>query len=139
MSERQDMRTDSMSATPARLALAVSLLMIGAFLALAGFGDAANAQVDPYSTGSPTVLPTRITNTASPSESPDSSPTVLPTTLGRGPRHPGPDSNPPEILPSSEEGGLLPLTGADLTLFAATGASAIGTGVLFVRRSRRRR
>ncbi|HEU4480985.1 MAG TPA: LPXTG cell wall anchor domain-containing protein [Actinomycetota bacterium] len=35
------------------------------------------------------------------------------------------------------EPGSLPLTGADLTLFAATGLAAVGTGTLIVRRARR--
>ena len=34
--------------------------------------------------------------------------------------------------------GSLPLTGADLTLFAATGLAAVGTGTLIVRRARPR-
>jgi hypothetical protein len=38
-----------------------------------------------------------------------------------------------------EEGeGLLPFTGADLTLFVATGLAAIGTGVVVLRRTRPR-
>jgi hypothetical protein len=42
--------------------------------------------------------------------------------------------------PSIEEAGegLLPFTGADLTLFVATGLAAIGTGVVVLRRTRPR-
>jgi LPXTG-motif cell wall-anchored protein len=36
------------------------------------------------------------------------------------------------------EPGSLPLTGADLTLFAATGLAAVGTGALIVRRAKPR-
>lgn len=130
------MRTEPMSRIPARAALALCIVAVAGFVALGSLGGQANAQVDPYSSGSPTVLPTRVDNTVSPGASPTESPTVLPTTITR---RPPPDDNPPEVLPSVDDSGLLPFTGADLTLFAATGASTIGTGYLLVRRSRRRR
>lgn len=49
---------------------------------------------------------------------------------------------PPPSLPPSPPPrcvGCLPFTGADLTLFAATGFAAIGTGTVLVRATRNRR
>lgn len=45
--------------------------------------------------------------------------------------------NQPSIEEDAGE-GLLPFTGADLTLFVATGLAAIGTGVVVLRRTRPR-
>lgn len=45
--------------------------------------------------------------------------------------------NQPSIEEEADE-GLLPFTGADLTLFVATGMAAIGTGVVVLRRTRPR-
>jgi ABC-type branched-subunit amino acid transport system permease subunit len=45
--------------------------------------------------------------------------------------------NQPSIDEDAGE-GLLPFTGADLTLFVATGMAAIGTGVVVLRRTRPR-
>jgi hypothetical protein len=45
--------------------------------------------------------------------------------------------NRPSIEEEAGE-GLLPFTGADLTLFVATGLAAIGTGVVVLRRTRPR-
>jgi hypothetical protein len=45
--------------------------------------------------------------------------------------------NQPTIEEDAGE-GLLPFTGADLTLFVATGLAAIGTGVVVLRRTRPR-
>lgn len=36
------------------------------------------------------------------------------------------------------QGGALPFTGADITLFVATGLAAVGTGIFIVRRARTR-
>jgi LPXTG-motif cell wall-anchored protein len=44
-----------------------------------------------------------------------------------------------EIAPAQETEGELPTTGANMTLFAATGLLAVGTGVYLVRRTRARR
>lgn len=66
------------------------------------------AQTDPYSTKTPEVLPTRI-------EDPDG-----------------------EVQADVQErGSSLPFTGADITLFAVTGAAAVGTGAMVVKRSKR--
>jgi hypothetical protein len=46
--------------------------------------------------------------------------------------------NQPSIVEEGEGEGLLPFTGADLTLFVATGLAAIGTGVVVLRRTRPR-
>jgi hypothetical protein len=46
-------------------------------------------------------------------------------------------TNQPSIDEDAGE-GLLPFTGADLTLFVATGLAAIGTGVVVLRRTRPR-
>jgi hypothetical protein len=46
-------------------------------------------------------------------------------------------TNQPSIDENAGE-GLLPFTGADLTLFVATGLAAIGTGVVVLRRTRPR-
>lgn len=44
-----------------------------------------------------------------------------------------------EVLPSSQEqGGVLPFTGAELTLYVVLGAGAIVLGTLIVRRARSR-
>jgi hypothetical protein len=72
---------------------------------------AALAQTDPYSTNTPDVLPTRIGN-EEPREAPSD----------------------PEERPSN---GVLPATGAELTLFVVTGLAAIKTGATLVRRSKR--
>jgi hypothetical protein len=45
----------------------------------------------------------------------------------------------PDVLGGTEpEGGALPFTGADITLFVATGLAAVGTGMFIVRRARSR-
>jgi LPXTG-motif cell wall-anchored protein len=44
-----------------------------------------------------------------------------------------------EVAPAQEAEGELPTTGANMTLFAATGLLAVGTGVYLVRRTRARR
>lgn len=59
-------------------------------------------------------------------------PTIMRTDHGR------PDDR-EIVIPDRQERGPLPFTGADLTLFAATGAAAIGTGTVLVRATRSRR
>jgi LPXTG-motif cell wall-anchored protein len=57
---------------------------------------------------------------------------------------PGPEIEAEEVSPSEagpselgdDGGGVLPFTGADITLFAVIGLSAIGTGAVIVRRTR---
>lgn len=44
----------------------------------------------------------------------------------------------PLVLPQQVEPESLPFTGADLTLFIVAGLSAVGIGMLVVRRTRRR-
>ena len=44
----------------------------------------------------------------------------------------------PLVLPQQAEPESLPFTGADLTLFVVAGLSAVGIGMLVVRRTRRR-
>lgn len=47
----------------------------------------------------------------------------------------------PDVLGGTEDdpqGGALPFTGADITLFVATGLAAVGTGIFIVRRARTR-
>jgi len=85
--------------------------------------------VDPYSSGSPSISPSLITHTSTPSPS-DS---VLGDIEKRDD-----DSDPKEILPEVKGKRVLPITGGDMMLFVATGASMIGTGALVLRRTRRR-
>lgn len=68
-------------------------------------------------------------------------PTVIKTDRGK-PGDPDFPKPTPTISGSSisiDERGPLPFTGADLTLFAATGFAAVGTGTILVRATRRRR
>lgn len=126
--------------SPARVALFVTIFFASSLLlAIVGLGGSSSAQVDPYASGSPTVLPTRIVitpSTTTHTASPGDSPSVLPT------RHERDNDNDEDdvaaVLPTRVGGGTLPFTGGDLVLFVATGASIIGTGTLLVRRSRGR-
>ena len=133
MDERSDMTKRSTGITRARAALTVCLLMTTAFIiVLMGSGRAVNAQVDPYASESPSVAPTLITTTSKPSQKPtDKGGEIIGGHVG--------EREPKEVLTQVEGKPVLPLTGADLTLFVATGASMIGTGALVFRRSRRRR
>lgn len=63
-------------------------------------------------------------------------PIVKPTVLRTD--HGTPDDG-ETIIPDRQERGPLPFTGADLTLFAATGFAAVGTGTILVRATRSRR
>jgi len=124
------MSTYQISTTPARIALSLCMLLAGGFIiALVTFGGHASAQVDPYSSGSPSISPSLITHTSTPSPS-DS---VLGDIEKRDD-----DSDPKEILPEVKGKRVLPITGGDMMLFVATGASMIGTGALVLRRTRRR-
>jgi LPXTG-motif cell wall-anchored protein len=44
--------------------------------------------------------------------------------------------NPNDLGENEGDGGVLPFTGADITLFVVIGLAAIGTGTLIVRRTR---
>ena len=70
---------------------------------------------------------TMVAGGASAQEDPyaEETPTVQPTLIIGG-----------ETEEIPEEPGSLPLTGADITLFAATGVAAVGTGTLILRRTR---
>lgn len=93
--------------------VAIAALFLGmAWMFL--YGSPAAAQVDPYSTQTPDVLPTRIT-----------------------------DDKEPKIEPDIVEGSkpeprdaVLPFTGGDVVLFVLVGAAAVGTGFFIVRRTR---
>ena len=87
--------------------LFVALTIAGSVLA---FPVAAAAQTDPYSENKPEVLPTRLEK-----EDPRSAPS-------------GAEDRP--------AGGVLPVTGAELTLIAVTGLAAIKTGATLVRRTK---
>ena len=91
------------------------LLVVGALLVALvvtmSFGGAALAQDDPYE---------------------DDTPTVEDTLFGQD----NPESDTGATLETRDSGGALPFTGADITLFVATGLAAIGTGAVIVRRSR---
>ena len=106
-----------MGITTAHKSISKMLLVgIGSMLAVFAFtaitAERASAQADPYATQTPTVLPTLIRK--EPQAPPDQ---VEPNRFG-------------------DRGEELPFTGADLTLFVATGLAAIGTGAVIVRRTR---
>lgn len=103
----------------AKIALLITALLIATMAATMVVGPA-SAQTDPYNGGSPTIIGT-ITNTGTPPEE------ILPS------RHT--NIPPPDIQPNRSG---LPFTGADVTLFAATGLALVGTGSLLWRRTRRR-
>ena len=109
----------AMHARVGKLALAtVGALLLASVWALFYSAPAA-AQVDPYSSESPSVLPTRI------DREPEGE-------VGGDAQERGPD----EVSPSADE-GVLPFTGGDVVLFAVIGAAAAGTGFVLVRRTRR--
>jgi hypothetical protein len=101
-----------------RLALVVLALMVGVMSALFLVGAAAAQQEDPYSNDGPKVLP---------------------TVIQRGEPERPPAVSPQEVPPEdSSERQPLPFTGADLTLFVATGLAAVATGGVILRRTRSR-
>ena len=87
-------------------------------------GAVAFAQTDPYSGEEPEVLPTQIVNEEPREEEPVKD-EVLPARI----QAPAEDRQPTGT-------GVLPFTGADLTLFLVTGAAAVGTGSMMVKRAR---
>lgn len=101
-----------------RIALFVaSILMLATVAALAASSSAVAKPCDPYA-----KKPCK----------PIVKPTVLRTDHGR----PNDDEI---VIPNRQERDPLPFTGADLTLFAATGFAAVGTGTVLVRATRARR
>lgn len=97
-----------------------SVLVMAVMLLLLLSAAPAFAQQDPYVEVEPTVLPTLIEQPV--------------TEDGKPVTEDGEDEVLGEVV---ERPGILPITGGDLTLFVATGAALIGTGVV-VRRVRRR-
>jgi hypothetical protein len=89
--------------------LLVTGALAGLVAAIALSSGTASAQVEPYSSSPPTVSPTRTSRINTP---------------------------PPERNPLEDPDNTLPFTGADLTLFLATGVAAVGTGAFVVRRTR---
>jgi hypothetical protein len=94
------------------LAVVAGLLLATAWTFI--YANPAAAQADPYSSESPSVLPTRISN--------DKDPEIQPNIQG----------NPPE----NRDENVLPFTGGDVVLFAVIGAAALGIGFVLVRRTR---
>lgn len=99
------------------LAMAVA---VGAIAALMLMGPAGAQENDPYSNDGPKILPSVIER-----DEPERPDAVIPERI-----------TPPDEPPS--ERGPLPFTGADLTLFVATGMAAVATGSVIVRRTRSR-
>jgi hypothetical protein len=87
-------------------------VVVGIFMALLLIGPAGAQQKDPYSNDGPNIGPSVIEEPERPAVTDDVTPPS-----GRGP---------------------LPFTGADLTLFVATGIAAVATGSVIVRRTRSR-
>jgi hypothetical protein len=118
----------------ARSALVVALLLvvtiIGGMMVAATAGAQTVVPGDQYTTVSPS---TEITTTVPPSVR-----SKCPLQSPLGPNC-DPTTIPPPPPPPCIGGNCLPITGADLTLFIATGLAAIATGVALVRRTRSRR
>jgi hypothetical protein len=102
----------------ARFALLAMTVVVGVMTAMILVGTAAAQENDPYSNRGPKVLPSVIER-------------------GEPDR---PDVVEDEFIPPppEEERSPLPFTGADLTLFVATGLAAIATGSVILRRTRSR-
>lgn len=97
-----------------RLVLAV---VAGLLLATAWtffYGGPAAAQADPYSSETPSVLPTRISD--------DKDPNIQPDVQGN--------------LAEERGDSVLPFTGGDVIMFVVIGAAALGVGFVLVRRTR---
>lgn len=100
----------------ARLGLLALTVIVGAMFALSLAG-AAGAAEDPYSNDGPKVLP---------------------SVIERGePERPQPVEPARRDTPD-DSSRRLPFTGADLTLFVATGLAAVATGGVIMRRTRAR-
>ena len=106
----------------ARLGKVVLAVVAGLLAASAWtffYSDPASAQVDPYSTQTPSVLPTRVTNPPDPDIQGDKET----------------DDDVGAVQPDDRD-GVLPFTGGDVTLFLVIGAAAVTTGYVIVRRTR---
>ena len=100
-----------------RLGLLAVTVIVGVTFALSLVGSASAQQKDPYSNRGPKVLPSVIER--------------------------GEPQRPPAIAPErldtpDDSNNRLPFTGADLTLFVATGLAAVATGSVILRRTRTR-
>ncbi|HEX2196452.1 MAG TPA: hypothetical protein VHJ76_05955 [Actinomycetota bacterium] len=104
----------------ARIALFfVAVVTLGLAGSLLASPAHAASPCDPYSTKCTPIVPPTIVQRARQFRVPEPDPPV-----------------PPVVIDKRER---LPFTGADLTLFAATGFAAVGTGTILVRATRRRR
>src|SRR5688500_12728696 len=110
----------------AKVSFAISLVLM-AVVAIGMLMGPASAQRDPYSQGElpDEVIPSRQVRFPS---RPDE---VLPKRIRNVP---APNVPAPQVIPQQQ---VLPLTGADVSLIAATGFALIGTGSLLYRRSRK--
>jgi hypothetical protein len=108
----------AMKALKGRLALLALTVIVGVSFALALVGTAAAQQKDPYSNRGPQVLPSVIER-----GEPERPPAVQPNR---------------QETPPDDSNNRLPFTGADLTLFVATGLAAVATGGVILRRTRSR-
>lgn len=99
-----------------RIALLASTVMLAGVAALSIGSSAAAKPCDPYTKKCKPIV----------------KPTIQRTDHGRPTDH-------EIVIPNRQERGPLPFTGADLTLFAATGFAAVGTGTVLVRSTRSRR
>lgn len=110
--------------TGSRIALFVAGVLIAGIAAALFAASSAGAQqaCDPYTKKCKPIV----------------KPTVIRTDDGNpdDPEETTPPSSTPVVFNRRER---LPFTGADLTLFAATGAAAIGTGTVIVRATRSRK
>jgi hypothetical protein len=110
------------TAVRARAGKVVLALVAGLLLATAWtffYSNPASAQVDPYATQTPSVLPTRVTNPPNPDIQGDKET----------------DDDVGAIRPDDRD-GVLPFTGGDVMLFVVIGAAAVTTGFVIVRRTR---
>jgi hypothetical protein len=100
----------------ARIALGVVTAALGLMMVLSMTGAAGAQEKDPYAPKGPNVLPSVIER-------------------GEPERPPAVE---PERIPPEDSNNRLPFTGADITLFAATGMAAVVTGGVILRRTRSR-
>ena len=106
--------------------LAVASLLVATMWMLMS-SSPVKAQTEPYSSETPSVLPTTITNDDDDTPPDD----VLDERIEN-------DDDAPEDVAADERenSGVLPFTGGDVVLFLVVGTAAVGTGLLLVRKSR---